>query len=336
MTHGLRRFIVTVETAKHRVFEFLSCEILPEHSLIAFGTDDPFHLGVLSSRLHVIFSLTAGGRLGVGNDPRYNKSRCFDPFPFPLCNEAERERIRKLAEELDAHRKRVQAQHGLTLTGLYNVLEKLRAGERGVHAASPSAESRPTEISNASSDATWKRPEGRAPAATLTAKEKLIHDHGLVSVLKQLHDDLDRAVAAAYGWPWPLSDQEILERLVTLNAERAAEEKRGIIHWLRPEYQARSEKLGTRSQNQLNLPEGKAKAKPKARAAKPQGKAEWPKSLSDRVKAVETALHAIGVPTTPAELAKQFKRAKPENVAEILETLVTVGRAHRKGNQFTR
>lgn len=71
--------------------------------------------------------------------------------------------FRKLAEELDAHRKRVQAQHGLTLTGLYNVLEKLRAGE------------------------------------PLTDKEKLVHDKGLVSVLKQLHDDLDAAVFAAYG-----------------------------------------------------------------------------------------------------------------------------------------
>ena len=117
---------------------------------------------------------------------------------FQLKNE----RIRKLAEELDAHRKRVQAQHGLTLTGLYNVLEKLRASE------------------------------------PLTDKEKLIHDKGLVSVLKQLHDDLDSAVFAAYGWPATLTDAEILEHLVALNADRAAEEKRGIIHWLRPDYQA--------------------------------------------------------------------------------------------------
>ena len=65
-----------------------------------------------------------------------------DPFPFPLCGEAEKERIRKLAEELDAHRKRVQAQHGLTLTGLYNVLEKLRAA--GVRPSSAAATSEPT------------------------------------------------------------------------------------------------------------------------------------------------------------------------------------------------
>ena len=84
---------------------------------------------------------------------------------------------------------------------MYNVLEKLRAG------------------------------------AELSVKEKRIHDEGLVSVLKQIHDDLDAAVFAAYGWPATLTDEQILERLVALNAERAAEEARGIIRWLRPEFQ---------------------------------------------------------------------------------------------------
>src|SRR5439155_14638203 len=84
---------------------------------------------------------------------------------------------------------------------MYNVLEKLRSG------------------------------------APLTDKEKLIHEQGLVSVLKQVHDDLDQAVFDAYGWPADLTDEQILERLVALNAERAAEEERGLIRWLRPEFQ---------------------------------------------------------------------------------------------------
>lgn len=62
----------------------------------------------------------------------------------------------------------------------------------------------------------------------------------------------------------------------------------------------------------------------------------WPKTLAERVQAVETALHHAGPPATPAELAQQFQRAKPANVAEILETLVPLGRARRKGTQFTR
>jgi hypothetical protein len=294
----LRRYIATTETSKHRFFQFLDAEILPDNMVIAIALDDAFYLGILSSRIHVAFSLTAGGRLGVGNDPRYNKSRCFDPFPFPICGEVERKPIRKLAEELDVHRKRVQAQHGLTLTGLYNVLEKIRAGEK------------------------------------LTDKEKIIHDTGLVSVLKQLHDDLDVAVFAAYGWPATLTDAEILERLVALNAERAAEEKRGVIHWLRPEYQ-------TKSHAKITLPVdlpfsfGKLAKKLKAKPAVPKGKITWPKKMAERVQDVEAALHRNGT-ATPAELAGQFKRAQPADVAEILETLVTMGRARQQGGKFSR
>ncbi|MFD2817157.1 hypothetical protein ACFSYD_26380 [Paracoccus aerius] len=69
--------------------------------------------------------------MGVGNDPTYNHSDCFNPFPFPDATEVQKSRLRALGEELDAHRKAQQAAHPrLTLTALYNVLEKLRAGER--------------------------------------------------------------------------------------------------------------------------------------------------------------------------------------------------------------
>jgi hypothetical protein len=144
-------------------------------------------------------------------------------------------------------------------------------------------------------------------------------------------------VFAAYGWPANLTDAEILERLVALNAERAAEEKRGVIRWLRPEYQIRSQKSEVRSQKEMDLPEGKTK--PKARKSaivNRKSKMAWPKTLAERVQAVETALHAAGKPSTPGELAKQFKRAKPESVAEILETLVTLGRARKQDGKFSR
>ena len=294
----ISRYIATVETSKHRIFQFLESEILPDNKLVVIALDDGFHLGVLSSRIHVAYSLAAGSWLGVGNDPVYAKSRCFDPFPFPLCGEPEKECIRKLAEELDAHRKLVQAQHGLTLTGLYNVLEKLRAGEK------------------------------------LNDKEKVIHDAGLVSVLKQLHDDLDAAVFAAYGWPASLTDAEILERLVALNAERAAEEARGIIHWLRPEYQTRGQ-VKTTLPIELPFSLDQTAKKSKAKPVPPRGKIAWPAKMAERVQAVEAALHRTGT-ATPAEIAAQFSRAKPAAIAEILETLVTMGRARQQGQKFSR
>ena len=38
------------------------------------------------------------------------------------------------------------------------------------------------------------------------------------------HKKLDAAVAAAYGWPPDLSDEQVLERLLALNLERVAAE----------------------------------------------------------------------------------------------------------------
>ena len=202
---GLTRYIATVETAKHRYFMFLGAIVLPDNKLTIIASDDAFHLGVLSSRVHCSYALRAGGWLGVGNDPVYVKSRCFDPFPFPDASDADKDEIRALAEELDAHRKKRQEEHPrLTLTEMYNVLEKLRAG--------------------------------LAPAA-LDADDKRVFDDGLVLILKELHDRLDRAVARAYGWPADLSDADILGRLVALNRARAAEEARGLVRWLRPDYQ---------------------------------------------------------------------------------------------------
>ena len=72
---------------------------------------------------------------------------------------------------------------------------------------------------------------------TLTANQRAIHDQGLITVLRQLHDELDAAVAAAYGWDAALADADILDSLVTLNRSRADEESRGLIRYLRPAYQ---------------------------------------------------------------------------------------------------
>ena len=199
---GLRRYIITLETSKHRFFVFVPGVMAPDHSLFAVATDDAYALGILNSRHHTCWSMIAGSRLGVGNDSRWRNNTCFDPFPFPAPSKAQEARIRQLAEDLDAHRKRQQAAHpGLTLTGMYNVLAKLRSGE------------------------------------ALTAKEKVIHEQGLCAVLKTIHNDLDAAVAEAYGWPVDLPDDELLTRLVRLNAERAGEEAKGKIRWLRPDYQ---------------------------------------------------------------------------------------------------
>lgn len=308
---SLRRFVATVETAKHRFFQFLPMSILPDNMLIAIGSEDALVLGVLSSRLHVAWALAMGGRLGVGNDPRYNKTRCFETFPFPEPTESCKDRIRSVAEQLDAHRKLQQSQNpDLTLTGIYNVLEKLRSG---------------VQISD---------------------KEKAINEQGLVSVLRDLHDELDRAVFEAYRWTdlaekllgrpgatTPLVDKpaeqveaekELLSRLVALNAERAAEERKGIVRWLRPEFQAAATKP---AQTEMEMPETEEVAGKPTKA----GRQLWPKDLPDQVRAVAEALATERRVLDLEGIAGRFtgKGTWKKRLPQLLETLESVGRARK-------
>jgi hypothetical protein len=201
---NLDRLIVTCRTAKHRIFEFVATKFILDAKIIGIALGDSYLLGVLSSRLHLVWAVKTGGWLGVGNDANYNHSDCFGKFPFPAdVPDHLKNKIRGETETLDALRKKVLVENeDLTLTKLYNVLEALR--------------------------------EGRA----LTDAERDMHDRGLVTLIRQHHDAIDALVAEAYGWPVDLTDEEILTGLVALNKELAAEEASGLVRWLRPEYQA--------------------------------------------------------------------------------------------------
>ncbi len=246
---GLPRYIITPITAKHRIFTFIDGTILPDDALFVLGHTDATILGVLSSSIHRTWVSANASSIGDNiGDIRYIKSRCFDPFPFPDPDEKTRAEIGALAEEIDAHRKRAQAEHGVTLTQMYNVLEKLRAKlpsplrggiEGGGRERSEQRENTPTGSVRPKGGQSPASPQGggKSSTVTLTPEEQDIHDKALVTTLKHLHDRLDDAVARAYGWPADLSEQEILGRLVALNKERAAEEARGHVRWLRPDYQ---------------------------------------------------------------------------------------------------
>ena len=54
---------------------------LPDKMIVSIGSEDTFHLGVLSSRVHLTWTAYDGGTLE--DRPQYTKTRCFDPFPFP-------------------------------------------------------------------------------------------------------------------------------------------------------------------------------------------------------------------------------------------------------------
>ena len=199
---GLPRYIATVETAKHRVFQFLDAAILPDNMLVVVGSDDAFHLGVLSSGSHLAWCAKAGGTLE--DRPRYNKSLCFDPFPFPDASAKQHTVISDIAERLDRHRAQALAETpGLTMTEIYNLRDIVAKG---------------TALTR----------DQRDRAALARAR-----------IIGELHHQLDAAVADAYGWAADLAPSEIVARLVTLNTQRAAEEATGNIAYLRPDYQNR-------------------------------------------------------------------------------------------------
>ncbi len=299
---GLPRYIATGQTAKYRLFQFLDASILPDDKLIAIALDDAYFLGVLSSRVHVVWALAAGGWMGVGNDPVYNKSKCFDAFPFPAATPAQQARIRDLAEQIDAHRKRVLAAHAeLTLTGLYNVMQKVGAGDT-------------------------------ASAAPLTAKERVIHDKGLVAVLHSLHTDLDAAVLDAYGWSDLVgngaTDETLLERLVALNRERTSEEAQGQIRWLRPGFQ---NPAAQPAQQSLPATPQDAATTKIATTSTPADRQPWPATLPEQM---ATVAHLLAVTATPLDMTAiaahftgkgKWKSALPE----ILATLEALGRARQ-------
>lgn len=283
---GLPRYIATVETAKHRVFQFLDASILPDNKLICVGSSDDFHFGVLSSRAHIVWALRCGGQHGP--TPVWVKARCFDPYPFPDPSESLKEKIRATAEELDSLRKKVQADHpNLTLTQIYNVLEKLRAGE------------------------------------TLNPQDETIKTRGLVLILKELHEKLDDLVLEAYGWPKNLADEKILENLVALNKERAEEERRGLIRWLRPDYQRARAGIAPEPAKPA---EEQIEAQLVVAAEKAQ-KPLFPKDDVERTAAVLALLMRAASPLDANAIATSFRQGAKITpaVARILSASARVG-----------
>lgn len=125
-------------------------------------------------------------------------------------------------------------------------------------------------------------------------------------------------------------DEQILERLVALNAERAAEEARGLVRWLRPEFQ---NPAGASTPTQAGLDTGEDEA-PEKTTRKAAGRQAWPKDLTDQVRLVASALSASPAPRTAEEVAALFTGGtkRPARVAQILEMLAALGRARDTGD----
>jgi len=265
---------------------------------MCFSVHDAFYLGVLTSSIYFVWFAANGSTLE--DRPRFIKARCYDPFPFPSPRELLRAQIRSVAEELDAFRKQRQKEHpNLTLTQIYNVLEKVNAN------------------------------------APLDEDEEAIKDKGLVLILKEHHDKLDRLVFEAYGWPQTLTNEQILEKLVALNHERAAEERRGHVRWLRPDYQKprfgkdvdkmAAKEEGAQISADLGLPE------PGAR------KPSFPTDALAKTAAVFASLAAARGPADVAGIAASYRRTRnlESTISDVVGSLVRLGHVTtRDGKTF--
>jgi hypothetical protein len=162
---------------------WLSHPTLPDHQVIVFAREDDYFFGVLHSRVHETWSYGTGTQLREEESGfRYTPNECFKTFPFPWSPGSE-------PEENDDPRV-------AGVAAAARGLDKLRSN--------------------------WLNAEGLSKAdlkgRTLT---NLYNDPP--DWLVFAHADLNRAVFACYGWPEEpedLTDQDILGRLLALNAQR--------------------------------------------------------------------------------------------------------------------
>lgn len=179
------------------------------------ATSSDVDFGVLHSRSHEVWALATSSRHGVGNDPTYNSTTCFEPFPFPSPNDAQRNAIAAAAKELDTLR-----------TNWLNPPEWTQEEVLTFPGSADGPWSRYVSEANADGIGTVRYPRtipADATAAKKLAKRTLTNLYNeRPTWLDLAHKRLDEAVFAAYGWPTTLSDEDLLSRLLVLNLERAA------------------------------------------------------------------------------------------------------------------
>ena len=257
---GAPRAIVSSAVAKHRLFDWISSKELADHALIVIARADDTTFGILHSRFHELWSLRRCTWLGVGNDPRYTPTTCFETFPFPTG-----------LTPADTAHQRTEAVDGGALipAGLASAAPAptqapaqnfkpnqppalMQQAQEAIQTialhttatAIAQAAHRLTTLRNAwLNPPEWTQTVPEVVPLGMTASpypdrtvakpgfEKELAKRTLTNLynlrpawLAAAHAQLDAAVAAAYGWQdytADMEDDEILRRLLALNLERA-------------------------------------------------------------------------------------------------------------------
>ena len=197
---GRLRYIGTPTVAKHRLFAWCDVRICPDHQLIVIARDDDTTFGILHSRFHELWSLRLCTWLGKGNDPRYTPSTTFETFPFPAglapnVPAADYEgdpRAATIAEASDR---------------LVDLRDRWLNPPEWVEWMDEPAPGYPP------------RPVSRDEEAAKALRKRTLTNlyNARPQWLVDAHAALDAAVAAAYGWPVDITDDDALRELLDLN-----------------------------------------------------------------------------------------------------------------------
>lgn len=198
----LSRYIATPRVAKHRLFVWLDKAVLPDCQLVVITRDDDTTFGILHSRFHEAWALRLGTSLE--DRPRYTPSTTFETFPFPdgltpdipAADYADNSRAQAIgwaAARLDELRR-----NWLNPPDLVDVVPEVVPGF-------------PDRLI----------PKDDKAAAELKKRTLTNLYNARPAWLVKAHADLDAAVAAAYGWPADITEDEALARLLDLNHRRA-------------------------------------------------------------------------------------------------------------------
>ena len=181
---ALDRYIATPITSKHRFYVWLAPNVIPDATVVAIARSDDYTFGVLHSRIHESWALAQASRLATGNNYRYVHTQCFNTFPFPWPLNT---------PDVDLNQSQRVCRD--TIAEVARALHTERAR--------------------------WLTPDDINGA--------LLQDRTMTELynrrfdwLADIRHDLDAAVAAAYGWPADIANDDILAGLLELNRERAS------------------------------------------------------------------------------------------------------------------
>ena len=204
LTHTTRQ-ILTPRVSKHRLFVWRNLSVVPDSATVSIARDDDTAFGILHSRFHEAWSLRLCTWLGVGNDPRYTPGTTFETFPFP---EGLSLNVPAIAFDRDPR--------ALEISACARRLHHLR--ENWLNP--PDLVRREPEVVAGFPDRVF--PINELAASTLKGRTLTKLYNEPPTWLAIAHRELDAAVAAAYGWPTDISEDDALAGLFELNQQRAA------------------------------------------------------------------------------------------------------------------